>query len=344
MSTSPNAHTPLPRQPIGATFIVAISVLGAAAIIQFVAVAWHYIPLLRQQGTQVAETPAATQSAAAAAEQTPQPAPTPSAEMRKAQKLMADVDRSLRVGDFENALKMLDELGKLMPGDPTVQLRKAQVLERLDQPAEAVLVLEETLRYPGLPQEVRSQAQAKIDQLSQTLLAARPSTSPPGDVAPPLPDAGGADIRDDIGLQPGASLGIVDARLRDGKPGIKSLMLAVKSRPGSSINVEDVKIHVYFYEQAEDGEVALTESKVVPQWLSPPVDWSSNEPELLEVQYTMPESGLPGSAADNGATGRKFFGYIMGVYYNNELQDFRADPASIAKDFPLQLYLKEGGE
>jgi hypothetical protein len=23
------------------------------------------------------------------------------------------------------------------------------------------------------------------------------------------------------------------------------------------------------------------------------------------------------------------------------LQDFRADPASIAKDFPLQLYLKE---
>ena len=33
----------------------------------------------------------------------------------------------------------------------------------------------------------------------------------------------------------------------------------------------------------------------------------------------------------------------MGVYYNNELQDFRADPASIAKDFPLQLYLKESG-
>jgi hypothetical protein len=34
----------------------------------------------------------------------------------------------------------------------------------------------------------------------------------------------------------------------------------------------------------------------------------------------------------------------VGVYYNNELQDFRADPASLAKDFPLQLYLKEGGE
>ena len=344
MSTSPNAHTPIPRQPIGATFIVAISVLGAVAIIQFVAVAWHYIPLLRREAAQPTAAPPQAQSATVpAAEPTPQSTATPSAEMHKAQKLIAEADRSLRVGDFENGLKVLDELAKLMPRDPTVLLRKAQVLERLDQPAEAVLLLEEVLRYPGLPQEVRSQTQAKIDQLSQTL-AARPGTSPAPEAARALPEAGGSDIRDDIGLQPGASLGIVDARLRDGKPGTKSLMLAVKSRPASSINVQDVKIHVYFYEQTEDGEVALTESKVVPQWLSPPVDWSSNEPELLEVQYTLPDSGLPGSAIENGATGRKFFGYIMGVYYHNELQDFRADPASIAKDFPLQLYLKESGE
>lgn len=341
MST-PNAHTPIPRQPIGATFVVAISLLGAVASIQLLAVAWHYIPLVRQQVTQTAEAQIASQaSPAGSVQQIPPPSPTPSAEMRKAQKLMADADRSLRVGDFETALKLLDELGKLMPGDPSVLLRKAQVLERLDQPAETVVVLEEALKYPGLPEEVRTQAQAKIDELSR-VLAARPSA--PQDVAPALPDAGGADIRDDVGLQPGASLGVVDARLRDGKPGTKSLMLAVKSRPGSSINVQDVKIHVYFYEQTEDGEVMLTESKVVPQWLSPPVDWSANEPELLEVQYTMPESGLPGSAADNGTPGRKFFGYIVGVYYTNELQDFRADPASVAKDFPLQLYLKESGE
>ncbi len=341
MST-PNSPTPIPKQPIGATFIVAISLLGAVAIIQLLAVAWHYIPLVRQQVAQTAEAQvAAREVASAPAQPTPNPTPTPSAEMLKAQKLMAETDRSLRVGDFETALKLLEELGKLMPGDPSVLLRKAQVLERLDQPAETVVVLEAALKYPGLPQEVRAQAQAKIDQLSQAL-AARAST--PQDVAPSLPDAAGADIRDDVGLQPGASLGIVDARLRDGKPGTKLLMLAVKSRPGSSINVQDVKIHVYFYEQTEDGEVVLTESKVVPQWLSPPVDWASNEPELLEVQYTMPESGLPGSAADHAASGRKFFGYIVGVYYNNELQDFRADPASVAKDFPLQLYLKESAE
>jgi hypothetical protein len=328
---------------MGKTFVVSISLLGVLAIAQLLAVAWHYIPLLREQvGPTVERKEASREAAPAPSQQTQQqPPPVPSAEMRKAQKLLADADRSSRVGDFDAALTTLEELEKLLPGDPSVLMRKALVLERLEQPAEAVVVLEEVLKYPGLPADARSQAQAKRDQLAQSLAS---TGSGPRDVAPALPGTVGADIRDEVGLQPGASLGIVDARLRDGKPGTKALRLAVKSRPGTTINVQDVKIHVYFYEQTEDGETVLTESKVVSQWLSPPVDWAANEPELLEVQYTLPDSELPGSAAANGAPGRKYFGYIVGVYYNNELQDFRADPASLAKDFPLQLYLKESGQ
>jgi tetratricopeptide (TPR) repeat protein len=331
----------MPRQPIGTTFVVAISVLGAVALVQLLAVAWHYVPLVRQQIVKTSESQAApVQPAPTPAQQTQQPS-LPPAEMRKVQQLFADADRSSRVGDFEAAQKALEELAKLLPGDPSVLLRKALVFERLERPADAVLVLEEILKYPGLPPEIQSQAHAKLDQLAQALAT---SESTPAAAAPAMPDAAGADVRDDIGLQPGASLGIVDARLRDGKPGMKSLRLAVKSRPGSIINVQDVKIHVYFYEHNEEEDVVLTESKVIPQWLSPPVDWTSNEPELLEVQYTLPDSELPGSAATNGAPGRKYFGYLVGVFYKNELQDFRSDPASLAKDFPLQLYLKEGGE
>jgi hypothetical protein len=337
--SKPSAQPASPRAPAGTTFVVAISLLGALALIQVIAVIWHFAPLARQQITSLAEPQAPPQKASPTPVQqaTPQ---TPSPDMRKAQKLFADADRSSRVGDLDAAMKTLDELEKLLPGDPGVLFRKALLLERLDQPAEASTLLEELLKYPGLPRDMQSQAQAKLEQLAQSLASREP---PPANVSSALPDATGADVRDDIGLQPGASLGIVDARLRDGKPGNSSLRLAVKSRPGSSINVQDVKIHVYFYEQSEDEEVVLTQSKVVSQWLSPPVDWSANEPELLEVQYTLPDSELPGSAAANGAPGRKYFGYVVGVYYTSELQDFRADPATLAKDFPLQLYLKEGG-
>jgi hypothetical protein len=342
----------MPRQPVGTTFIVAISLLGAFAIFQLIAVLWHFTPMVRQQIANRAEPPAVPrEQSPTPAQQTPQRPPTPSPDMRKVQKLFADADRNSRVGDLDAALKTLDELGKLLPGDPSVLLRKALVLERLDQPAEALTIFEEVLKYPGLPPEIQNQAQARVDQLTQNLAAKQ---SPPAEASSALsdserrdiralPDSEGRDIRDDIGLQPGASLGIVDARLRDGKPGTSALRLALKSRPGSSIDVQDVKIHVYFYEKNEDEEIALTQSKVVSQWLSPPVDWSANEPELLEVQYSLPESELPGSAATNGAPGRQYFGYVVGVYYKNELQDFRADPSSLATDFPLQLYLKESG-
>jgi hypothetical protein len=102
-----------------------------------------------------------------------------------------------------------------------------------------------------------------------------------------------------------------------------------------------MKLHVFFYEKDEGGEVQLTESKVVSQWISPPVNWADNEPELLDVTYILPDSSLPGSAASNGSPGRTFAGYIVGIYYNGELQDTRADPGNLVKKFPLPLYLKQ---
>ena len=190
-----------------------MSLLGALALIQVIAVILHFAPLARQKITRVAEPQAAPQRVSPTpAQQTPPPQ-TPSPDIRKAQKLFADADRSSRVGDLEAATKTLDELEKLLPGDPGVLFRKALLLERLDQPAEASTLLEELLKYPGLPRDMQSQAQAKLEQLAQSLASRE---TPPANVSSALPDATGADIRDDIGLQPGASLGIVDARLREG--------------------------------------------------------------------------------------------------------------------------------
>lgn len=342
---APTSHPPLPRQPIGATFLTAICLLGFVAILQLLAVAVHYLPLVKQQ---VAES--ATQAQAAKNDPTqapvqpvPQSQPTPvPADLLKAQKLFAEADASFRVGEFDAALKTIEQVEGLIPGDPSVLHRKAQILERLDQPAEAVLVLDEVLKYPGLPQEIRIPAEKKLAQLSASL--GSPAKLSKGT------DTGFADpnhesVREETGLQPGATLGIVDDRLRDSKVGMKSLRVAVKSRPGSTIKVQDVKIYIYFYEETEDGEVVITDSKVVTQWLSPPIDWSADEPELLDGQYIMPDSTQAGSSASNGSPGRNYHGYVVAVYYNAELQDFRSQPSKLAKDFPLPLYLpKESAE
>jgi hypothetical protein len=61
--------------------------------------------------------------------------------------------------------------------------------------------------------------------------------------------------------------------------------------------------------------------------MSPPVDWT--DPELVEVRY-IPESLDPSV---------KFSGYVVEVYYNGDLQDYRAEPSRLTKLFPLKYYI-----
>lgn len=323
-----------------------MSALALFAILQVLAVAAHYSSAIRQHVANSAleardQREAPEPVAAVQLTQISQPTPPP-AELLKAQQLFAESDRNYRVGDFEMSLKLIDEVEVLMPGDPSVLLRKAQILERLEQYGQAVVALEAALKSPGLPAEFRVPAEQKLAELAERLGSGGAKTPAGSSTAQmEVAEAGQDAVRDAVGLQPGSNLGIIDARLRDAKTGLKSLRVAVKSRPGETINIPDVRIFIYFYEETEDGEVVGTDSQVKTQWLSPPVDWAADEPELLEGQYPLPESGLPGSATANGITGRKYHGFVVAVYYKNELQDFRSEPARLAKDFPLPLYLKD---
>lgn len=348
MTPYTQASPPIPRQPIGATFAVAVGVLGFFLILQFLAVAWYFLPILREKVVEsatvasvqpAAETSAATSPAgSSAAPERLQPDP---ALVQKINRLVSDSDRAYRVGDFETALKGINDAGDLLPDDPGILLRRARLLESMQQPAEAAADYARVAALPGLAPELRTQAERKLTQLGGSASGSPAAAESSQASMEEAPSRSGADVRDEIGLQPGSSLGIVDARLRDASPGTKALRVAIKSRPGTSVDTRQMKLHVFFYEKDEAGDIQLTESKVVSQWISPPVNWADNEPELLDVNYTLPDSSLPGSAASNGSPGRTYVGYIVGVYYNSELQDTRADPGNLAKKFPLPLYLKQ---
>jgi len=336
----------IPRQPIGATFVVAVSVLGVFAILQIVAVAWHYVPAMRQQmqesSRQAAAQPVATPAPMipqVAAQALPSQAPPQNAQLnQKVTQLLQDADRNARIGEYDDAIKLLDQAEALLPGDPTSLFLRSQVLERMGQPGDAMDALQEALKYPALPPEYRAQAERKLDQLARFMTSTGQTVPTKAQDAPA--DDSGASIRDDVGLQPGAVLGIVDVRAKDAeKPGLKKFQVSVKVRPGAKIDTSQVQVAAFFYDRTEDGEVSPTESKVKTQWISQPVDWAEEMPEILEITDILPDSDLPGSAASNGSPGRKYEGYVVGVYYNKELQDFRADPASLQKKFPLQLYL-----
>ena len=348
MISSTQASPPIPRQPIGATFAVAVGVLGFFLVLQFLAVLWIWLPKLREKVVEsatvasvqpAAENPVSpVRSGAAAAPERPQPDP---ALVQKINRLVTDSDRSYRVGDFETALKGINEAADILPDDPGVLLRRARLLESMQQPADAAADYARVSALPGLSAELRTQAERKLTLLGGSVSGSPSATPAASQTMDDAPSRSGSDVREDTGLQPGSTLGVVDARLRDGSPGTKVLRVAVKARPGITVDTRQVKLHVFFYEKDETGDVQLTESKVTSQWISPPVDWKNDEPEILDVTYILPDSSLPGSAASNGSPGRTFAGYIIGIYYNSELQDTRADPGSLAKKFPLPLYLKQ---
>jgi hypothetical protein len=86
---------------------------------------------------------------------------------------------------------------------------------------------------------------------------------------------------------------------------------------------------VRFFEKNTDGEIFLTESSVSSEWISPPVDWADNEPEILDVRYPLPK-----------AKDRVYYGYTLAIYYQNNLQDVRAVPGILDRQFPSELFLE----
>ena len=129
--------------------------------------------------------------------------------------------------------------------------------------------------------------------------------------------------------RPGApALQILNARLEGNEEGSKKLQVTIKSSPKETIDVPQVKVQVYFYDE-DNGEIVPSKAQVTSSWTSPPVDWRNGEPELLEVRY-LPESADPGI---------KFTGYLIAVYYKGDLQDCRSDPPRLKKLFEPKYYI-----
>jgi hypothetical protein len=126
----------------------------------------------------------------------------------------------------------------------------------------------------------------------------------------------------------GVSLQVVNARLLDGGNGSKKLQISIKSSTHDPIDVPQVKVQVYFYDQ-DNGEIVPSKAQVTSSWLSTPVDWKKGEPELLEVQY------LP----DTTSTEATFAGYLVAIYYKGDLQDCRAEPSRLKKLFEPKYYI-----
>jgi hypothetical protein len=183
--------------------------------------------------------------------------------------------------------------------------------------------------------------------------------------APPSVEPGGApaeaDVssRKDVGGNPdGPIMGISDVKTKEtSDPEAETnlaLEIGIKKEPGAVIDHNKVKILVFLYDVVNDKDIKLTDADVSNEWLTSKHDWSDTNPEVLLVRYVraktggaLSESSLSEAAAKvrpgqkgRGSKGsgdigqRKYLGYIVRVYYGDDLQAVQAEPSRLLQQFP----------
>ena len=356
--------SPIARPSVGRTFILAISVLGLVAFAQLGAVSWVFVNSFQtlterakvgpSSKTLVQEsTPGGGLASAETNESlevkdpfresgetnvaTTDPIPPPPKPVP-----VSPSKLNPPVAPPENRFQELLQQGKQLrdrgdTGAALTKLREAQTIEPNN--AEAIAEIAVTYERMSLMDKAGEQwrriyemgdaagayyytADAKLKMSQAQALAAVNIAR--------TTDADGPISR----IKPDANLGLGEVTRVD-KPesgGTRfALRIPIKTARGEKINVADVDIQVFFYDEVDGKTIVQTDADLSYRWASLPIDWTAGEPETLEVEY----SRQPPLAKGPKTERREFFGYIIRLYHQGEIQDARAEPESLNAKFPV---------
>ena len=293
---------------------------------------------------------------------------TPSAAaLSVAEKLLKEATELRDKGDTTNALARLQDAAQRDPKNANVLAEMAMIYESIqlyERSNETWKKIVEIGPSAGPLYEL-ADMKLKTGVTPPAATTATTTTTGPGLVGSSPLDAG-TTRNDADGIPDGSTFGITEVNATDtpdpdAETNMK-LKISVKARPNAPIDHTKVKIQVFFYDTVDNKEVVLTDADVSYEWITPRHDWKDTNPEILAVTYvrgknkTSSDAALaaaaasvtpPGSnkkkpattkppAADATGEGghRKYLGYIVRIYYNDQLQAVRADPTKLLNLFP----------
>jgi len=105
-----------------------------------------------------------------------------------------------------------------------------------------------------------------------------------------------------------------------------TLRIPILSRPGSAPDAADMAMLVYFYDTVNGGDFAPTTATTNEGFVSAPYDWQDSNLEIIEESYFQP---LFTEVEKKELGERTYFGYIIELYYRDELQAVVAEPEEL---------------
>jgi tetratricopeptide (TPR) repeat protein len=252
-------------------------------------------------------------------------------------------------GDTTNALARFQEALDSEPDNTSV-------LEEMAQTYESMQLFDRANDIWRRVKQISPSDSATYALADRRLKVGVPAAAP-SEPASPNPDNDVAQHKDIGGNAEGPIMGISEVKTKETPdPEAETnltLEIGIKRQSGAAIDHDKVKILVFLYDIVNDKDIKLTDAEVSNEWLTPKHDWSGANPEVLLVRYVRPKTGgalsesslseaaakvRPGQksrskgSADTGQ--RKYLGYIVRVYYGDDLQAVQAEPARLLQQFP----------
>lgn len=112
-----------------------------------------------------------------------------------------------------------------------------------------------------------------------------------------------------------------------------TIRIPIESQPGVVPNAADMAMLVYFYDQVNGEDAAPTTADTAENFVSEPYDWQDGGIEVIEESYFQPTFT---DAQKKELGERRYFGYIIELYYRDELQDVVAEPRELMSLKPGQ--------
>ena len=284
----------------------------------------------------------------------PSPALTPATStMSVADRLLQEANAARESGDSVNALERLQDAAQRDPKNAEVLAKMAMIYESIqnfDRSAETWRRVQEIGPSAGPLYEL-------ADMKLKTGVPAAPgsTTGSALDTGKPATTLDALSVTTTTqGIPVGSTLGISEVTASEtSDPDAETnlmLRIAVNKRPNAVIDRAKVRIRVFFYDTVGDNDIKLSDADVGFEWLTPNHDWADSDSETLAVTCIRPKSkaksaaatainpakkGKPIKASPPLESGnRKYLGYIVRVYYNDQLQDTRAEPTRLLTLFP----------
>ena len=90
--------------------------------------------------------------------------------------------------------------------------------------------------------------------------------------------------------------------------------------------------YVIFYQQMTDGTLVPDLGQRKGSFDDTFLFWGGQESEPFGVDYVMP---IPGTPGPNNAPQGEYYGFVIGIYYDKDLQDARSEPSDLILREPL---------